>query len=64
MAEIVNLRQARKRAARTERERKADENRALHSLPGKERKAALRETEKLEQRHEAHRLERGSEGGE
>ncbi|MCG6856446.1 MAG: DUF4169 family protein [Salaquimonas sp.] len=54
MAEIINLRQARKRAARAGKERKAEENRALHSLPGAKRKAAARNNDKDRQRHEAH----------
>ncbi|WP_315923799.1 DUF4169 family protein [Mesorhizobium sp. SP-1A] len=37
MAEIVNLRQARKQKARTEKERAAEQNRALHGRPKAER---------------------------
>ena len=64
MAEIVNLRQARKQAARAARERAAEENRALHSLPGRLRKSASKENAQERDRHEAHRLERGETGDE
>lgn len=37
MAEIVNLRRARKRRERDERARQADENRILHGRPRAER---------------------------
>ncbi|MCB1429087.1 MAG: DUF4169 family protein [Nitratireductor sp.] len=40
MAEIINLRMARKQAARKQRADKADANRALHSVPASQRKAA------------------------
>ncbi|MFZ1682386.1 MAG: DUF4169 family protein [Rhizobiaceae bacterium] len=47
MAEIVNLRTARKRRDRAERERVAGENRALHGRTRSERviEAARRDTE-------------------
>jgi hypothetical protein len=55
-AEIVNLRMARKRAGRVEKERQADANRALHSVSAIQRKAA-RAREELEQRRvDGHRL--------
>ena len=62
MAEIVNLRQARKRAARAEKERRAEENRTLHALPKRQRKQAAEETEQRLRRLDAHRLD-GSAGG-
>ncbi|MBN9551818.1 MAG: DUF4169 family protein, partial [Alphaproteobacteria bacterium] len=37
MGEVVNLRQARKQKARTEKERQAGENRALHGRTKAER---------------------------
>ncbi|MFK5980714.1 MAG: DUF4169 family protein [Rhizobiaceae bacterium] len=37
MANIVNLRMARKRKSRKEREIEAEQNRALHSIPKRER---------------------------
>ena len=55
MAEIVNLRQVRKRAARAGKERRAEENRALHSLPARERKAIAKENEQRLARLDAHR---------
>lgn len=55
MAEIVNLRNARKRKARQERQRVAEENRIRHGLPGHERRAAGVERERLAKTHEAHR---------
>jgi Domain of unknown function (DUF4169) len=42
MAEIVNLRQARKRKARADKERAAEENRALH---GRSKAEKLRDAE-------------------
>ena len=46
MAEILNLRSARKRALRQDKERKAAANRVAHGVPAAERKAqaALRDT--------------------
>lgn len=57
MAEIVNLRQARKARARMEAEAAAARNRVAFGRSRKERQAneALNELEK--QRHESHRLE-------
>ncbi|MEC9342851.1 MAG: DUF4169 family protein [Pseudomonadota bacterium] len=59
MSKIVNLRQARKRLARTAREREAETNRVLHGLPASERKAAARQEREERRRHEAHRLGEG-----
>jgi len=63
VAEIVNLRMARKRAARKAKESAAQDNRVLSSIPGKLR----RREEKIRQidqaRHEANRIERPA-GGE
>ena len=58
MAEIVNLRMARKRAARKAKEATAQENRALSSIPGRQRRRedAIRRIE--ETRHEGNRIER------
>jgi hypothetical protein len=63
MAEIVNLRQARKNKARSEKERIAAENRAIHG-----RSKAERERESLLERKattflDAHRRSPGSEPG-
>jgi hypothetical protein len=46
MAEIVNLRRARKEKARAEKEREAASNRALHGTPKSERKVTLARSEK------------------
>lgn len=58
MAEIVNLRIARKRKARQERRRVAEENRIRHGVAGHERRIAEAERERLAKAHEAHRRER------
>lgn len=56
MGEIVNLRMARKRAARAAHEAESEANRALHSVPGRERKLAKSERERLGKRLEGNRL--------
>ena len=58
MAEIVNLRMARKRAARAENERTADENRIRHGLPKSEKLARRAEKRRLDSHLEGHRLDR------
>lgn len=58
MADIVNLRMARKRKARAEKERAADENRILHGRPGNEVATARMLRERMETAHEAHRIEK------
>ncbi len=57
MAQIINLRHARKQVARKDAEAKADANRLLHSVPASQRKAAKNISNLEEQRHEANRLE-------
>jgi hypothetical protein len=57
MAEIVNLRMARKRAARAAREIQAEQNRARSSAPKAERKLGRARRESELARHEAHRIE-------
>jgi len=59
VAELVNLRMARKRLARQAKEDAAAENRALHSIPGRERRRAEAASELEERRHEANRRETG-----
>ncbi|MGB8366597.1 MAG: DUF4169 family protein [Rhizomicrobium sp.] len=56
MAEIVNLKRARKAKARGEAERKADANRTLHGTPKAARKLARAQGEKDAQSLEAHKL--------
>jgi hypothetical protein len=61
MAEIVNLRQARKRKRRDDKERDAAANRALHGRTGGE-KAKIRLERSLEQKRlDAHRRDGRSE---
>ncbi len=57
MAEIVNLRQARKRKARTEKELAAEQNRIRHGRPLSERERQRLEHEKADRTLDAHRLE-------
>ncbi|RFC62618.1 DUF4169 family protein [Fulvimarina endophytica] len=65
MAEIVNLRRARKAKARSEREAAAAENRILHGLPGAVRSAEAARRERADQVLDGHRLAEagGSEDG-
>jgi hypothetical protein len=59
MAEIVNLRLARKARARTEAEGKAAANRAAHGQTKAERAAAQAHRDALARRVDQHRRERG-----
>lgn len=58
MAEIVNLRMARKRKAREDRMRQADENRVRHGQTKAGRHAAETDARRQLATHEAHRRER------
>ncbi len=58
MAEIVNLRMARKRAARAEHDRAADENRIRHGQPKAEKLAQRAEKRRLDVHLEGHRRDR------
>ncbi len=63
MAEIINLRRARKARARAGEAAKAEENRIAFGRP-KTPKTLQQRREALEtDRHEGHRLERGDEVG-
>ena len=55
MAEIVNLRMARKKAARERREELADKNRAAYSVPGRVRRAARAESDREQRILDGHR---------
>lgn len=55
MAEIVNLRMARKRKARDEREREADRNRIVHGRSKAERQRLEAEQGRAERFVEGHR---------
>jgi hypothetical protein len=57
MAEIVNLRRARKARQRAEKEKTAQANRVLHGTPKHLRKLSKAEKNKAEQRLLAQRLE-------
>jgi hypothetical protein len=57
MAEIVNLRTARKRKTRAQKEKAAQENRVLHGRTRVEREVAEVLREREASTHEAHRRE-------
>lgn len=54
MAEIVNLRRARKAKQRRDRETEAAANRAAHGRSGAEKRASRLEEERARREHEAH----------
>jgi hypothetical protein len=58
MAEIVNLRRARKAKGRAEKEKAADANRVLHGTPKAVRKLSEARKNKAEQHLAGHRLEK------
>jgi hypothetical protein len=58
MADIVNLRQARKRKRRDEKDRAADENRRLHGRSAAEKTHTRLGNELADKRLEGHRHER------
>lgn len=62
MAEIVNLRQVRKRKARAEKEQAAERNRVIHGRPKTERQRDRALAEKAEAFLEGHRREGGDDG--
>lgn len=55
MGEVVNLRLARKRKARDEREKNAERNRVEHGVSRRQRDAAAAEKQRAERTHELHR---------
>ena len=57
MAEIVNLRRARKAKGRAEKEKTADANRVLHGTPKALKKLGAARKDKAEQRLAGHKLE-------
>ena len=57
MAEIVNLKRARKAKTRSAAERKADANRMLHGTPKAARKLAKAQGKKDRRDIDAHRLD-------
>jgi hypothetical protein len=58
LAEIVNLRMARKRANRKAAETKAEQNRALSSVPGRQRRRSAAELEFEARRLDGARIDR------
>jgi len=64
MAEIVNLRRARKAKDRAEKEKTAEANRVLHGTPKHLRKLSDAQKDKAEQRLAGHRLEKSRSVGE
>jgi hypothetical protein len=59
MADIVNLRLARKRADRDKAASRAADNRLAHSISKKHRNDAATERERLRQTLDGHRIEPG-----
>ena len=59
MAEIVNLRRARKAREKAEKEKTAEANRLLHGTPKHLRKLSEAQKDKAEQHLSGHRLEKG-----
>jgi hypothetical protein len=57
MADLINLRRARKAKGRAEKEKAADANRVLHGTPKAVRKLSEAQKNKAEQRLAGHRLE-------
>ena len=57
MAEIINLRRARKTKEKAEKEQTAEANRILHGTPKAVRKLSEARKDKAEQRLAGHRLE-------
>lgn len=57
MAEIFNLRQARKNRARAEKEKTAEANRILHGTPKAARKLEQARREQSDSRAEGHKLD-------
>ncbi len=58
MAEIVNLRRARKARDKAEKEKTAEANRVLHGTPKHLRKLSDAQKDKAEQRLSEHRLDK------
>ncbi|MBK1663600.1 hypothetical protein CKO38_04465 [Rhodospirillum rubrum] len=62
MAEVINLRQARKRRVREERGREAEANRVRFGRPKAERQATTLERERAGKALEGHQRQRPEEG--
>ena len=61
MADLINLRRARKAKERTQKEKTAEANRVLHGTPKHLRKLSDARKDKAEQRLSGHRLEKKDE---
>jgi len=59
MAEVINLRTARKRAKREQDAKRAEENRLAYGQPKAERRLEEARREKLQRHLDAHRIEPG-----
>ena len=59
MAEIINLRRARKGKARAQKEKAAEANRVLHGTPKQLRNLAEARKDKADQALSGHKLEKG-----
>lgn len=59
MAELINLRAARKRAARQQADRRAEANRLAHGQPKQSRKLDAAQREKAARDLDRHRIEEG-----
>jgi hypothetical protein len=59
MAEVVNLRTARKRAKRQQDDERASANRLVHGQPGHVRKLEAAQQDKASRDLDQHRIERG-----
>jgi hypothetical protein len=59
MADLINLRRARKAKTRADKDKTAEANRVLHGTPMPVRKLAEARTEKAKQHLAAHKLEPG-----
>jgi hypothetical protein len=57
MADVINLRQQRKAKARTQKEKQAAENRALHGQTKAEKQKKKREKERAERLLDGHKRE-------
>lgn len=58
MAELINLRNARKQKAKAEKEKTAQANRVLHGTPKALRKLADAQKDQTDQRLSGHKLEK------
>ena len=59
MAELINLRRARKARDKAAKEKTAEANRVLHGTPKHLRKLSDAQKDKADQRLSGHRLEKG-----